>query len=163
MNSGKMKIPLLEAAKWLLILILAGFIFLQLSTNRESNADFSQVQAAVLSTADMEAMVESDNIMFKRLYGLDAGDYEGLVLYTPTTNMGAEELLLIKLSDLSQQEAVVEAMETRLQTQKDSFDGYGVEQSAMLEKAVLEVQGNYILLIVAENPSAVKQAFLGAL
>ena len=37
-NSGKLKIPLLEVFKWLLILALAGFIFLQLHTNRESNA-----------------------------------------------------------------------------------------------------------------------------
>ena len=163
MNSGKLKIPLLEAAKYLLILVLAGFIFLQLSTNRESTADFSGVQEAVLAAADTETMVESDNMMFKRLYGLDAGDYDAVMLFTPTTNMGAEELLLVKLRDLSQQETVVTAMETRIETQIGVFEGYGVEQTAMLEKAVLEVQGNYILLVVAADPSPVKQAFLGAL
>ncbi len=163
MNSGKLKIPLLEAAKYLLILVLAGFIFLQLHTNRESSADFSSVQKAVLAASDTEAMVESDNMMFKRLYGLDAWDYEAIMLYTPATNMGAEELLLVKLKDLSQQEAVVTAMETRLETQVGIFEGYGVEQTAMLKKAVLEVQGNYILLVVSADPSPVKQAFLGAL
>lgn len=163
MNSGKMKIPLLEAAKYLLILALLGFVFLQLSTNRESSADFSTVQEAVLSAADTSPMVESDNIMLKRLYGLDGADYDGVMLFTPTTNMGAEELLLVKLRDLSQQEAVVTAMETRIETQIGIFEGYGVEQTAMLEKAVLEVQGNYILLVVSADPAPVKQAFLSAL
>jgi hypothetical protein len=33
----------------------------------------------------------------------------------------------------------------------------------MLEKSVTEVQGNYILLVVAADPAPIRQAFLGAL
>lgn len=157
------KIPLLEIAKWLLVAVLAVFIFMQLSTNRESNTAFDTMKEAVLASADLSNMQEADNIMFKRLYGLNAADYEGIMLYSPTTNMGAEELLLVKLSDLSQQETVVSAVEARIETQKNSFEGYGVDQFAMLEGCVLEVQGNYILLVVAEAPAEVKRAFLGAL
>ena len=60
-------------------------------------------------------------------------------------------------------QAVKDAIESRLDTQKKSFDGYGVDQYAMLEKAVVEVQGNYILLVVANDPAPVRKAFLGAL
>lgn len=108
-------------------------------------------------------MAEGDNQAIKRLYGLSASDYENILLYYPTTNMGAEELLLIQLKDISQQQAVKSAIESRLDTQKKSFDGYGVDQYAMLEKAVVEVQGNYILLVVAADPAPVRKAFLGAL
>ena len=134
-----------------------------LSANRESRAAFSDVQEAVISAADLTPMAEGDNQTFKRLYGLSASDYENVLLYYPTTNMGAEELLLIQLKDLSQQQAVKDAIESRLDTQKKSFDGYGVDQYAMLEKAVVEVQGNYILLVVAIDPAPVRKAFLGAL
>ena len=134
-----------------------------LSSNRESNADFSTVQEAVLSAADLTPMAEGDNQTIKRLYGLSASDFEGIMLYYPTTNMGAEELLLIKLKDVSQQEDVKSAIESRIETQKKSFDGYGVDQYAMLEKAVIEVQGNYVLLVVAADPAPVRKAFLGAL
>lgn len=134
-----------------------------LSSNRESNADFSTVQEAVLSAADLTPMAEGDNQTIKRLYGLSASDFEGIMLYYPTTNMGAEELLLIKLKDVSQQEDVKSAIESRIETQKKSFDGYGVDQYAMLEKAVIEAQGNYVLLVVAADPAPVRKAFLGAL
>lgn len=160
---SKKKIPLLEVAKWFLVAVLAIFIFIQLSTNRESSTPFDTMKETVLAAADLSSMQEADNIMLKRLYGLNAADYEGVMLYSPTTNMGAEELLLVKLSDLSQQEAVVAAMEGRIETQKNSFEGYGVDQFAMLESCVLEVQGNYILLVVADAPTDVKRAFLGAL
>lgn len=157
------KIILLEALKWLFVAALCVFLYFMLSANRESRAAFSDVQEAVISAADLTPMAEGDNQTFKRLYGLSASDYENVLLYYPTTNMGAEELLLIQLKDLSQQQAVKDAIESRLDTQKKSFDGYGVDQYAMLEKAVVEVQGNYILLVVANDPAPVRKAFLGAL
>lgn len=157
------KIILLEVLKWLFVAALCVFLYFMLSANRESRAAFSDVQEAVISTADLTPMAEGDNQTFKRLYGLSASDYENVLLYYPTTNMGAEELLLIQLKDLSQQQAVKDAIESRLDTQKKSFDGYGVDQYAMLEKAVVEVQGNYILLVVANDPAPVRKAFLGAL
>ncbi|MDD6239808.1 MAG: DUF4358 domain-containing protein [Oscillospiraceae bacterium] len=157
------KIILLEVLKWLFVAALCVFLYFMLSANRESRAVFSDVQEAVISAADLTPMAEGDNQTFKRLYGLSASDYENVLLYYPTTNMGAEELLLIQLKDLSQQQAVKDAIESRLDTQKKSFDGYGVDQYAMLEKAVVEVQGNYILLVVANDPAPVRKAFLGAL
>lgn len=161
MNSKK--IILLEVAKWLCVAGLLALLIVMLSSNRESNADFSAVQEAVLSAADLGPMAQGDNQTIKRLYSLSASDYEGVMLYYPTTNMGAEELLLVKLKDVSQQEAVKAAIQSRIDTQKQSFDGYGVDQYAMLEKAVVEIQGNYILLVVAADPAPVRQAFLGAL
>ena len=157
------KIILLEVLKWLFVAALCVFLYFMLSANRESRAVFSDVQEAVISAADLTPMAEGDNQTFKRLYGLSASDYENVLLYYPTTNMGAEELLLIQLKDLSQQQAVKDAIESRLDTQKKSFDGYVVDQYAMLEKAVVEVQGNYILLVVANDPAPVRKAFLGAL
>lgn len=157
------KIILLEVLKWLFVAALCVFLYFILSANRESRAAFSDVQEAVISAADLTPMAEGDNQTLKRLYGLSASDYENVLLYYPTTNMGAEELLLIQLKDLSQQQAVKDAIESRLDTQKKSFDGYGVDQYAMLEKAVVEVQGNYILLVVANDPAPVRKAFLGAL
>ena len=157
------KLILLEVLKWLFVAALCVFLYFMLSANRESRAAFSDVQEAVISAADLTPLAEGDNQTFKRLYGLSASDYENVLLYYPTTNMGAEELLLIQLKDLSQQQAVKDAIESRLDTQKKSFDGYGVDQYAMLEKAVVEVQGNYILLVVANDPAPVRKAFLGAL
>ena len=157
------KIILLEVLKWLFVAALCVFLYFMLSANRESRAAFSDVQEAVISAADLTPMAEGDNQTFKRLYGLSASDYENVLLYYPTTNSGAEELLLIQLKDLSQQQAVKDAIESRLDTQKKSFDGYGVDQYAMLEKAVVEVQGNYIILVVANDPAPVRKAFLGAL
>ena len=157
------KIMLLEVLKWLLVAALCVFLYVMLSSNRESSTPFADVKEAVMAAADLTPMAEGDNQTLKRLYGLSASDYENVLLLYPTTNMGAEELLLIQLKDVSQQQDVQAAIESRLDTQKKSFDGYGVDQYAMLENAVVEVQGNYILLVVAADPAPVRKAFTGAL
>lgn len=163
MSLNQIKIPLLEAAKWVSVILLLVFMFFQLSSMRTSSTDFDTMKNTVLESADLTPMVEADAQSLKRLYGLDGNDFEGVMLYYPTTNMGAEEILLVKLTDTSQQEAVKTAMETRIANQMNSFDGYGITQYEMLEKAVVEVQGNYLLMVVAADPAPVRQAFLDAL
>lgn len=159
----KAKIPLLETAKWLSVLVVLVFLYFLLAQGRESGTDFQVMTDTVTAQLDMTTMQQADNQMLKRLYGLDGNDFEGAMLYCPTTNMGAEELLIIKLSDLSQQDAVKAAIEDRIETQKNSFEGYGIDQYDMLERSVVEIQGNYILFVSAADPTAARQAFLGAL
>lgn len=129
-----------------------------------SNADPAQVAAAVTAELDMSAMQEADNQMVKRLYGLAPSDYEGLYLWYPTTNMGAEEVLVIKLKDPSQADAVRAAVEKRLDTQKTSFDGYGIEQYDLLSNhSILDIRGNYLLFVVHIKAEQAQEAFRKAL
>ena len=127
--------------------LLIFFIVFQVG-NKSSNASLESVSENVVGTLDLEGMQESNNRMFQKFYGLDAEDYEGVTLYSPASNMDAQELLIVKLKDTSQAEAVTEAINSRLETQMNSFEGYGIEQYAMLEDHVLDVQGNFILYIV---------------
>ena len=71
---------------------------------------------------------------------------------------------IVKLSDNSQQEQVRKAAQRRIDTQKTTFEGYGVEQFEMLtSNSVIEVRGNYVLFVVSPNSAEVRKAFLGAL
>lgn len=138
---------------------LAAFIVFLQTGEQDSNASLETVADNVTKSIDLTSMEESTNRMFKRFYGLNANDYEGVTLYAPVTNMDAEELLIIKLKDSSQAETVTKAVQTRLKAQKSSFEGYGVEQFDLLENHVLDVQGNFILYIVHPNADKADLAF----
>ena len=163
MTMEKAKLPLLEAGKWLSLVLVLVFIGSLLLSGKESAAAFADVEAAVTGSAVLDEMQQADNQMVKRLYSLDPGDYEGVALYYPTTNMGAEEILLVKLKSTAQQETVKAAIDARLDRQLSTFDGYGVTQCEMLEKSVTLIKGNYILFIVAADTAPVVSAFQGAL
>lgn len=157
--TDKVKVGLMEAVKWISCLIVLIFIAGQLSGGKESDTPFETMSEKVVAAADMTNMQPGDNQMIKRFYNLDPKSVEGVTMYYPTTNMGAEELLLVKLSDVSQQEMVEAAIGKRLENQKNSFEGYGIEQFAMLESSVTSVEGNYILYVVAKDPAPVVKAF----
>ena len=160
----KAKSTVYDLTRW--VCFGAGVLCLSImfGGNSVSNAKPEDVAAAVVETIDMTNMVEADNQMVKRLYGLDPSSFEGCILYYPTTNMMAEEVLIVKLADMSQQDAVRAAAEKRLATQKTTFEGYGVEQFDMLTNhSVIEVRGNFVLFVVNANCDAALKAFRKAL
>ena len=159
-----MKTTFYSAARWAAVIAAVISLVMMFGGNTVSSADPVEVAAAVTETIDMTNMLEGDNKMIKRFYGLDPAAYEACILYYPTTNMMAEELLIVKLADMGQQEQVRAAIEARIDTQKTTFEGYGVEQFEMLSSnAVVEVRGNYVLFVVNDASADALKAFLGAI
>lgn len=159
-----MKKTVFEILRWAIVLAAVLSLATKFSGDPISDADPAAVREAVTAQLDMSQVVEGDNQMVKRLYGLDPAAFEACVLYYPATNMAAEELLIIKLADIGQQEQVRAAIEARLQTQKNTFDGYGVEQYDMLtNRAVVEIRGNWVLFTVNTGAEEARRAFLDAL
>ena len=155
---------LYEIARWSAAVAAVISLIWMFGGNTVSSADPVEVAEAVVETIDMENMLEADNQLIKRFYGLDPASFEGCILYYPTTNMMAEEVLIVKLKDMSQQEQVRTAIEKRIETQKTTFEGYGVEQFELLENnAVIEVRGNFILFVVNANSAEAQKAFLKAI
>lgn len=159
-----MKTVVFEIIRFVCVALTVVLIVSYAMKNKVSNADIKDVAEAVTAQINTENMQQADNQMIKRLYGINPDDFEGCVLYYPNTNMDAEELLIVKLSDVSQQSELISAAEKRIDTQKKTFDGYGVEQFALLtDNSVIQASGNYFLLVVSKTSDKAKSAFLGAL
>ena len=159
-----MKSTFFGLIRWVCVAVAVVSLMIMFGGNTVSNADAQEVAEAVIDTIDMENMLEADNQLIKRFYGLDPSAFESCILYYPTTNMMAEEVLIVKLKDMSQQDQVRAAIEARIETQKNTFEGYGVEQFEMLtNNAVIEVRGNFILLVVNSNSAEAQKAFLKAI
>ena len=149
--------------KKIFIVLLAVFILFDLFGDRTSKADINAVADETAKAAGFDDMTRAENRMIKRFYGVNPKEYEGAVLYAPQDNMDVHELFIVKLKDVSQQETIERAIEERLDTQIKSFEGYGAEQVALLQKHVLEVKGNYVFYMVGENAQAARKAFLNSL
>lgn len=159
----KTKTKIVGGIRILMVFALLAFIIVLQRGDKTSTADIGDVAAAVTAQLDLSNVQEGTNSDLKKYYGLSASDYEGVVYYAPVSNMDAEELLIIKLKDTSQADTVESAIQSRLETQKNTFDGYGVEQYNLLEKSVLDVKGNYILYVVHADASKADQAFKNSL
>ena len=160
----KAKTWIFEAVRWITVVAAVVYLLVMFGGSGISSASFAEVSAAVMETVDTTNMQQAENRMVKRLYGLEPGSFEGCLLYYPTTNMGAEEVLIVKLSDTAQGEPVADAVQQRLQTQRNTFEGYGVEQFDLLTNHyVLQVQGNFALFAVGTFSGDALAAFRNAL
>ena len=162
--SDKTRMIANRAARVVLAALLLVLAVTHIGLSRRSDADPEAVLAAVTAQLDMSLMQQGDTQMVKRLYGADPAAYEFCALYYPVTNMGADELLLVKLPDGADAEALIGGVNARLETQKNTFEGYGPQQYALLtEHCVIDDAGNYFLFVVSANDRAADDAFRAAL
>lgn len=164
-RSNPVVIPVgpVSIVRYIMVIVLIVFMVRTQMGSPLSNADPETVVQNIASVCDLSIMNKGDNRMLRRFYGLDANDYASVTLYTPPTNMDAEEFLLIKLNDVSQTDYVVNAINTRLTTQMNTFDGYGVSQYKLLQDHVLDVRGNFILYLVHADAAKGDQAYINSL
>lgn len=160
----KSKVALFEAGRAAAVALIVLALVLMAGSSPQADIPLGDLEAITAPLLQQGEAQLGEGRLLRRFYGLNPADYEGAVLYYPSTNMGVEELLLIKLADTAQGEAVEAAIAGRLAAQKESFDGYGVDQTDMLNNcAVVEVRGRYVLFAVSRNAQKIRQAFLGAL
>ena len=129
-------------------------MILLLSGNKTKDVPLSQVDAAFSAEFSLEGMEKAGEMRFKRSFGLNAAEYEDVLYYTPDNTMSVNEFLVVRMKDESQLAEVRAGLEARLATQKKNFDGYGTDQTALLNNAKIWTAGPYAVFIVSRDADA---------
>lgn len=146
-----------------IVLILIIYIGMLMLIKGDSGTPFETAASTVEKAADTEKMTKADDRDLKRLYGLNAKDYEDVVLYYTKETMGVEELLLVRTGTDDETEAIENAILQRKKIQMDNFEGYGAEQVQLLKSSIIKIRGNYILFVVSPEADKVEKAFIKCL
>ena len=73
------KTGIFEISRWTAVVLALICLLTMFGSNKWSNADPAEVEAAVIAELDMSAMVKADNQMVKRLYGLDPAAWKNVL------------------------------------------------------------------------------------
>ena len=154
------KTGLYKVLRWATVILAVVFLVVISGNSKDTEATFAQIETAVSEQVDLSLMEKADPDKLDRFYGLDAGQFKNCILYYPTDFMSVEEVLLIELTDESQKDAVLSAIDARLARQKETFDGYGSDgqYEKLCNDAVTEIRGNFLFFAV--HSDAAYQAFL---
>ena len=138
------------------------FIMLYLYGHKDAVADvpMNQLENAVVtgSGISVDTMTKGDDKQVRRFYNIAPEDVQ-YFLYVPSTVMSVDEILVIKAKSNEQAESLRDVVNSRLDSQKKSFEQYGTNQMGLLNNAVLEIKGNYLLFAVSEKASELKEQF----
>lgn len=146
-----------------LILCLLVFIGSMLFSKSDSKKSVAEVETSIAAVVDLSSMEKGGDRDVRRAFGINVNDYDGVVYYKPISTMDVEEMLIVKLKSNEQGEALESAVQSRIDSQLQSFQGYGAEQCQLLENAVIKVQGNFVFYTVSKDASACKKIFLSSL
>lgn len=157
------KLLRIKGMKIMIVILLLYYIWSIIMYHGSSSRNFSDIQKDVLKEVNFENMSEGEADDFKHYYGLNYSDYENVCFYYPSQSMGVDELLLVKTKDQNAMDMVASAVEKRLETQKERFDGYGAEQMELLSGAIMKIQGDILFFAVSSSSEKIEQAFVNAL
>lgn len=152
-----------KITRWVTVLLAIVLLVSFSSVEEDTAATFAQLQTVVSEKVDLTLVQEADSGKLERFYGLKAEEFANSVLYLPTDGVVyVEELLLVELKDESQKEAVLSAIDARLETQKKTFENYNMfgQYEKLTQNTHIEVRGNFILFVISCD--AAYEAFLAA-
>lgn len=146
--------------KILMLCFLFGFLFYLNTRDNTKDISVSEIAKQLKEEESIANLVEGDANSLKRYYSLNANDYDGFALWTSENPMDVDEVIVIKAKSDEQMDDLEESIEDRIETQKQNFEGYGAEQTALLEESIVVTRGNYIFFAVSDNAASWESIFL---
>lgn len=124
----------------------------------EQDANMEDLKKAILPYIDKEVMQLQEESMVYRNYHLNRNQYEDCISYGPISFMDVDEITIFKLKEKDTGESILEAVENHIENQKISFEGYGIEQTKLLNDSYVEIKGSYVICIVKKDIDKIKDA-----
>ena len=147
----------IRVMRYVTLLLIVGFVALLLIYTSGSNRPFEKVEKSVEASLDKENMKRQDGTALKRNFGLNAADYDGVMYYS------SEEVLLIKAKSETQTAEISSAIEERIKTRMNDFEGYAPESVQLLEDAKKSVRGKYVFFAAAPGAEKYLEIFNNSL
>lgn len=149
--------------KYVVFLFIIVFVVVLMMYTSGSSKSFDDVRQSVEAALDTESLTEQEASVFKRNFGLNAADYTGVMYYSTGANISAEEILLIKVRSEDQIQEVTNAIDERVESRINDFEGYAPDEVKLLEDARQSVRGTYIFFAASEKADDYLSAFANSL
>ena len=148
--------------KWGLIVLLFVYIGMILKDQTTKDVSPAELRQALLPEAEAAELKEADLSTFRKKLGFQPGSLEW-VYFTSGSLMNVQEILMVKSDDSSLLDEAASAVNARLASQKEAFEGYGTNQTDLLQHAVVLQKGEYLFYAVSEQVEQCEAAFLSCI
>ncbi|NWL88071.1 MULTISPECIES: DUF4358 domain-containing protein [unclassified Paenibacillus] len=145
-----------------LVIIAAIYVLTGCSGQDGRTADHlsaAQIGASIEQAVSLKDLKAGDRTKLQKLYKLNADNVDDFILYISTSNVRADELVIVKLKDASQAESVKAKIRQRIDAQKIKFKDYRPDEYYWVEHHVLKTKGPFVLFAVSKEADKIERAF----
>ena len=160
--SKKIIIPTIVILIALLIIIIAITIFLKYNGNTNKvDINLQELNSKILSKSPYKDMVmmDIDKDILSSLYYLGEDAYTEVIGKMPMMNIQASMYLVIKAKS-GQVENVKQKLEDYAKSEEKKWSTYLPEQYDLVKQRKLNVVGNYVYLIIADNAQEIEKLII---
>ncbi|WP_416198208.1 MAG: DUF4358 domain-containing protein [Sporanaerobacter sp.] len=125
----------------------------------EKEPSIDEIEKNISEAVDLSNMKKVDGDKLEKLYDIHSDELEGFLLYTADTNIKADEMLILKVSDEKDISDIQDKISNRIEEQSNSFKDYLPDEYYLIEKHVLKSNGQYILFVISEDAEKIESIF----
>lgn len=163
MMIGKVKVEWTDVFKYAVVLLIIVYVIMLMQRTGGTTKSYETIEESVISAIDQETLAEVNELGFKKSYGLAESDYDGVLLYSSTSSMQADEVLLVKVKSADQMNTVQGAVEEHVESRLNDFEGYAPDQVELLDNHVMVIRGDYLFFAVSADAEQYREAFVNSL
>lgn len=114
--------------------------------------------AVVEATAFKDSLSQLEGDAVFNIYNLEESQLEDKAVYVGT-GATAEEVAVFKAKTADDVEKIKAAIQERLEDQTFNFQNYVPGEMTKIENPLIATNGNYVMLVLADDSAAAQQAF----
>ena len=137
-----------------LVILLVVYLTLLYTADNAKNIPIEQITASMESDETITSLNKEERTDLKHYYQVDERDIDGYFFYKAASPMAVEEICIMKAATL------LESAQSHLSSQKNVFEGYGTDQMALLNNALVGKKGNYVYYMCGADAASWRSAFL---
>lgn len=143
-----------------MLLFLTVYLVLLYFADYAKNVPMDSIAASMEKETAVTVLEKQSLTDLRRFYQIDGNKTDGWFFYKAPSPMAVDEVFIVKGRDKEQAETLVENARKHLTEQKKIFEGYGTDQMALLNNAVVESRGCYVYYFCSEDASQLRKLFL---
>ena len=143
-----------------LLALLSLTLVLTACAEAADAATLEDVLASFELGEEMMSLTEED---LSDIYGIEAEDMAQFAACINSTGIKADEIVLVEAVDAEAAERVKEALDNRFQSKLNELDGYLPEEYAVASACSVEIEGNFVSMIVAPNAADLTKLYAEAI
>ncbi len=155
-----MKINKSLIIKTAMVLFLSVYLILLYTSDSAKNVPMDEISAEMVADTSISVLKKRGRTDLRRYYQVDEASVDGYLFYKAESPMSVDEIFIVKALNKTQAATLLENAQSHLDAQKKIFEGYGTDQMALLNSAVVEKKGNYVYYICGSNASELRSSFL---
>lgn len=150
--------------KSIFIIAILVFCISIISTGCSSKKEVKEISiddvvGKIKNEADMSNLKEGDSDKLKKLYDISDDEVEEFSLHIASSNIKADELLILKVRDEKDLSNIEDKINKRIESQSESFKDYLPDEYYLIEKHVLKANNNYMLFAVSKDGEKIEGIF----